>query len=168
MRSLKRRLNDDKASRRVTDPDLGPLFGDNPTKDDVASGIIYVCRSHSKHPLVVNNKRVVHKIGVTTDIKTRLSKTEEQATFLFAKVDLVASFELYNIDRKKMESLLHTVFESARLEIQIMDRWNKPYHPKEWYCVSLDTIQDAVQKLKDGTLLDYRFNIETGLLEQRN
>ena len=168
LKSFKARLYEEKTSRRITDPNLGPLFGDNPTKDDIASGIIYVCRSHSTHPLVVNNKRVVHKIGVTTDIKTRLSKTEEQATFLFAKVDLVASFELYNIDRKKMESLLHTVFESARLEIQIMDRWNKPYHPKEWYCVSLDTIQDAVQKLKDGTLLDYRFNIETGLLEKRN
>ena len=43
-----------------------------------------------------------------------------------------------------------------------MDRWNKPY-PQRMVFYS-DTIQDAVQ-LKDGTLLDYRFNIETGLLE---
>jgi hypothetical protein len=143
------------------------LFGDNPTTEDVPSGIIYVCRSHSTDPLIANNQSVVHKIGVTNDIKTRLSKTEEQATFLFAKVDKVASFELYNIERKKMEKLLHTVFDSARLEIEIMDRFNKPYRSREWFCVSLATIEDAVQKLKENTLLDYQFNIETGLLEKR-
>ena len=87
-------------------------------------------------------------------------------TFLFAKVDLVASFELYNVNRTKLETLLHKIFASARLEIEIPDRFGKPYRPKEWFCVTLEAIQDAVEKIKDGTITDYQFNIKTGSLEK--
>jgi hypothetical protein len=88
------------------------------------------------------------------------------AMFLFAKADLVASFKLYNINRNKLETLLHKIFAFARLEIEIPDRFGKPYRPKEWFCVTLDAIKDAVEKIKDGTITDYQFNIKTGLLEK--
>ena len=169
MRSLKRRLNDDKASRRITDLSMGPLFDDQPREDDEASGIIYVCRSKSNHPLIEENRNLIHKIGVTNkSIESRLSDTEDDPTFLLAKVDLVASFELYNINRNKLETLLHKIFASARLDIEIPDRFGKPYRPKEWFCVTLEVIQDAVKKIKEGTITDYRFNIKTGSLEKHS
>ena len=95
-----------------------------------------------------------------------LSGAKDAPTFLFAQADLVASFELYNINSKKLEALLHNFFASARLEIKIPDRFGRSYRPKEWFCVSLDTIQDAVEKLKEGSLTGYQFNVETGLLER--
>ena len=155
------------ASRRITELSMGPLFDGEPDDDDHASGIIYVCRSHSDHPLILKNKSVVHKIGVTgKSIENRLSRAEADPTFLFAKAKLVASFELYNIDRNKMETLLHKVFATARLEIEIPDRFGKVYQPKEWFCVPLASIQEAVEKLKDGSLIDYQYNLKTGLLEK--
>jgi hypothetical protein len=167
MRSLKRRLNDDKTSRRITDLNMGPLFDDQPKEDDQASGIIYVCRSQSDHPLIEENRNVIHKIGVTNkSIESRLSNAEDDPTFLLAKADLVTSFELYNVNRNKLETLLHKIFSSARLEIEIPDRFGKPYRPKEWFCVTLEVIQDAVEKIKDGTITDYQFNIKTGSLEK--
>ncbi|MDB4090442.1 GIY-YIG nuclease family protein [Pseudomonadales bacterium] len=167
MRSLKKRLWDDKASRRITDISMGPLFDDQPDEDDIASGSIYVCQSQSNHEAIKANRNNIHKIGVTgQDVKQRLSGAENDPTFLFAKVDLVASFELYNISKKNLEKLLHRVFASARLEIEIPDRFGKVYRPKEWFCVPLKTIQDAVEKLKNGSLVNYKFNIETGLLEK--
>jgi hypothetical protein len=167
MRSLKRRLNDDTASRRITDPSMGPLFDDQPEEGDQVSGIIYVCRSQSDHPLVEKNRNVIHKIGVTNkSIESRLSGAKDDPTFLFAKADLVASFELYHLNRNKLETLLHKIFASARLEIEIMDRFGKPYRPKEWFCVTLEVIQDAVEKIKDGTITDYQFKIKTGSLEK--
>ena len=167
MRSLKRRLNDDTTSRRITDLSKGPLFDDQPDEDDQVSGIIYVCRSQSDHPLIEENRNVMHKIGVTNkSIESRLSNAEDDPTFLFAKADLVASFELYNVNRTKLEALLHKIFSSARLEIEIPDRFGKPYRPKEWFCVTLEAIQDAVEKIKDGTIADYQFNIKTGSLEK--
>jgi hypothetical protein len=167
MHSLQKRLWDDKASRRITDLGMGPLFDDQPQEDDQASGIIYVCRSQSDHPLIEENRNVIHKIGVTNkSIESRLSDAEDDPTFLLAKADLVASFELYNINRNKLETLLHKIFASARLEIEIPDRFGKPYRPKEWFCVTLEVIQDAVEKIKDGTITDYQFNIKTGSLEK--
>lgn len=167
MHSLQKRLWDDKASRRITDLRMGPLFDDQPQEGDEASGIIYVCRSQSDHPLIKENRNVIHKIGVTNkSIESRLSDAEDDPTFLLAKVDLVASFKLYNLSRNKLETLLHKIFASARLEIEIPDRFGKPYRPKEWFCVTLEAIEDAVEKIKDGTITDYQFNIKTGLMEK--
>ena len=159
MHSLQKRLWDDKTSRRITNPDVGPLF--------VPSGTVYVCRSLSNDPFILKNKMFVHKIGVTKNsVSSRLSGAENDPTFLFAKADLVAEFELFNIDRKKMESLLHKVFESARIKINIPDRFGKPVKPKEWFLVTIDAIEEAILKLKDGSLVNYYFEVKTGTLEK--
>ena len=65
LRSLQRALNKDKASRRITEPDLGPLFSGEVSEEDLSSGIVYVVRSKSDHPFIAENRAVVHKIGVT-------------------------------------------------------------------------------------------------------
>lgn len=71
-----------------------------------------------------------------------------------------------DINRHKLETLLHKIFAAARLEIEIPDRFGKAYHPKEWFCVPLETIQHAVEKIKDGSIVDYRFNVDSGILEK--
>jgi hypothetical protein len=74
MRSLQRALNKDDAGRRITEPDAGPLFSDQPQEGDEASGTIYVLRSKSDHPMVVAHRDLVHKIGVTnTGVKQRIA-----------------------------------------------------------------------------------------------
>jgi hypothetical protein len=61
MRSLQRALHKDEAGRRITDPNAGPLFSDQHSDDDQDSGTIYVLRSKSDNPIVVQNRDVVHK-----------------------------------------------------------------------------------------------------------
>lgn len=167
LRSLQKRLWEDENGRRITDLSMGPLFDDQPQAGDIASGVIYVCRSRSDHPKIKENRTSIHKIGVTGgDPEDRLSGAEDDPTFLFAKADLVASFELFNINRNKLETILHKVFADARLEIEIPDRFGKPCRPQEWFCVPLETIKDAVDKIKDRTITKYQFNVKTGLLEE--
>ena len=73
MRSLQRQLHADPAGRRITDPDVGPLFGNSSTEGDLGSGTIYVLRSNSKDPRIVEHRDVIHKIGVTgNDVETRI------------------------------------------------------------------------------------------------
>ncbi|AKO64870.1 hypothetical protein VI34_04485 [Methylophilales bacterium MBRSG12] len=167
MHSLKKRLYEDENGRRITDVNIGPLFDDQPKEDDVQSGVIYVCRSKSDHPMIKANQNNIHKIGVTgRDAKQRVSGAENDPTFLFAKAELVATYELFNIERKKLEQLLHSIFASARIKIEIPDRFNKPYHPQEWFLVPLETIEEAIEKIKQGTILNYRFNLSSGALEE--
>ena len=167
MRSLQRALNKDDAGRRITEPTAGPLFSGQNADGDEPSGIIYVLRSKSDHPLVTENRELVHKIGVTnTDVGKRIAGAHLQPTFLMANVEVVATYELYNINRTKLENLLHRIFEPARLDIEIMDRFGRPVVPREWFLVPLFVIKDAVEKIKDGTISGVRYNPKTVAFEK--
>tara|TARA_R110002096_G_scaffold240751_4_gene432637 strand:+ start:203 stop:1414 length:1212 start_codon:yes stop_codon:yes gene_type:complete len=166
-RSLQRALNKDPAGRRISEPSAGPLFSGEYDEDDLAAGTIYVLRSKSDHPLVAENREIVHKIGVTGgDVKKRIANAIHDPTFLLSEVEVVATYELYNINRTKLENLLHSVLESARLEIQIKDRFGRPVVPREWFLVPLFVIDNVVEKLKDGTLKDYFYNTASAKLEK--
>jgi len=159
MRSLQRALNKDEAGRRITDPTAGPLFSDQTIDGDEASGIIYVLRSKSDHPMVAENRHLVHKIGVTNmSVEKRIAGAQLQPTFLMANVEIIATYELYNINRTKLENLIHRIFEPARLDIEIMDRFGRPVTPREWFLVPLFAINEAVEKIKDGTISKYTYD----------
>ena len=168
MLSLERALYKDDAGRRITDPTAGPLFSDQNADGDEASGTIYVLRSKSEHPLVTQNRELVHKIGVTnTTVEKRIAGANKEATFLMADVEIIATYELYNINRKKLENLIHRIFEPARLDIEIMDRFGTPVVPREWFLVPLFVIKDAVEKIKDGTITDYVYDANDASLKLR-
>ncbi len=124
LRSLQRALNKDKASRRITEPDLGPLFSDAEEADDLPTGYIYVLRSKSEHPFIAEHRSVIHKIGVTGgDVKSRIVSAKKDPTYLLADVEIVATFKLANINRKRLEALLHKFFGKARLDLELKDRF---------------------------------------------
>jgi len=162
LRSLQRALNKDPASRRILEVSAGPLFADGQEVEDLASGTIYVLRSKSDHPLVSENREIVHKIGVTgSSVEKRIANAQNEPTFLLADVEIAATYELFNINRQKLESLLHKFFEPARLEIQITDRFGKPVVPREWFLVPLFIVDDVVDKIRDGTIGEYRYARDT-------
>lgn len=168
MRSLQRALNKDDAGRRITDPSAGPLFSGEQAEGDQASGIIYVLRSKSDHPTVAGNRALVHKIGVTNaDVAQRIAGARLQPTFLMADVEIVATYKLFNISRTKLEYLIHRIFDPARLDIEIKDRFGNPVVPREWFLVPLAAINDAVEKIKDGTITGYVYDPKVARLVQR-
>ena len=158
-RSLQRALYKDEAGRRITEPSAGPLFAGESDDEDIASGTIYVLRSKSDHPLVTANRDVLHKIGVTGgDITRRLANARLDPTFLMAEVEVVATYTLYNINRVKLENLIHRIFAPAQLDIEIKDRFGNPVVPREWFLVPRFVVDDAVERIKDGTITDYIYN----------
>ncbi|TBF89167.1 GIY-YIG nuclease family protein [Rhizobium leguminosarum] len=159
MRSLQRSLNKDDAGRRISDPIAGPLFSGQQTDGDTESGTIYVLRSQSDHPVVVANRDVVHKIGVTNmTVEQRIAGARLQSTYLLADVEVVATYKLFNINRSKLEHVLHRVLSPARLDLTIKDRFGNPVKPEEWYLVPLHIIDDAVEKVKDGSITGYEYD----------
>ena len=87
-----------------------------------------------------------------------------QPTFLMADVDIVATYELYNINRTRLENLIHRIFAAARLEIEIKDRFGQPVIPKEWFLVPLFAVDEAVKRIKDGTIAGYVYDPKTAKL----
>lgn len=159
MRSLQKALTSDDAGRRIDDPIAGPLFADQLQDGDEASGTIYVLRSMSDHPMVAAHRELVHKIGVTSNgVKQRIAGARMQPTFLFADVEVVATYELFNINRSKLENLIHRIFGSARFDVEILDRFGRAVVPREWFMVPLFVIDEAVERIRDRTIIDYRYD----------
>ena len=81
-----------------------------------------------------------------------------------ADVELVASYRLYNVDRGKLERLIHRIFDSVRLDVEIEDRFGNPVVPREWFLVPLAAINDAVEKIVDGTITKYAYDAKSAAL----
>ena len=162
LRSLATELYKDQHGRRITDPSPGVLFGGEPGSTDVGTGTIYVLRSLSTDPNVAPHKNVLHKIGVTsTSVERRIANAPNDATYLLAPVEIVASYELFNINSTKLENMLHRYFDAARAEITIPDRFGKPVQPREWFFVSLSAIREVVKRLEDGSITRSRYDPST-------
>lgn len=164
-RSLERALYKDETGRRLTDTDMGPLFGDAPEPDDIETGTIYVLRSLSTHPFVAEHRELVHKIGVTGGkVETRIAGAEKDATYLLADVEVVATYRLHNLNRTKLENIFHRLFGAVQIELTIEDRFGHPVKPREWFLVPLHVIDEAVQRIRDGSITSVAYDPKTARL----
>jgi hypothetical protein len=168
LRSLQKALWKDETGRRLTSPSMGPLFTDEPEPEDIESGTIYVLRSLSTHPYVTEHRELIHKIGVTGGkVETRISGADKDATYLLAGVDVVATYKLHNINRVRMENLFHRIFSSAQIDISIDDRFGNPVKPREWFLVPLHVIDEAVEKIRDGSITEVYYDTTLASLVRR-
>ena len=158
-RSLERALYKDETGRRLTDPDMGPLFGDTPEPDDIETGTIYVLRSLSSHPFIAKHRELIHKIGVTSGkVETRIAGAHKDATYLLADVEVVATYKLHNLNRTKLENIFHRLFGAAQLDLTIEDRFGNPVKPKEWFLVPIHVIDEAVQHIQNGSITKFVYD----------
>ena len=167
LRSLQKALWKDETGRRLTSTNMGPLFDDQPEPEDIESGTIYVLRSQSTHPYVAEHRELIHKIGVTGGkVETRISGADKDATYLLAGVEVIATYKLHNINRVKMENLFHRIFSSAQIDISIDDRFGNPVKPREWFLVPLQVIDEAVERIKDGTISGVVYDAKTAKFQK--
>ncbi|MCW2368831.1 GIY-YIG nuclease family protein [Sphingobium sp. B11D3D] len=175
-RSFQKSLYRDTSARRISDPEAGPLFvreerspfTGQTEEDDLASGTIYVLRSKSDNPTVAAHRDILHKIGVTGgDVNKRVANARLDPTFLLADVEVVATYTLFNVNRVKLENVIHRIFAPAQLNIEIKDRFGNPVVPREWFLVPRFVIDDAVEKIKDGTITGYIYDVQSARLTPR-
>lgn len=165
LRSLQRALYKDGVGRRLTEPDFGPLFSEAWTEGDVESGTIYILRSLSNLPFVTENRKLIHKIGVTGGkVEKRIANAANDATYLLADVEVVATYKLAGINRTKLEGIFHRIFAPAQLNLTIHDRFGRPVQPKEWFLVPLHVIDEAVRRIRDGSITNFAYDPKTASL----
>ncbi len=168
LRSLSRSLYPDgntPVGRRLLKVDAGPLFGGTAEPDDIETGTIYVLRSQSSHPFVEEHRELTHKIGVTGGkVETRIAGAENDATYLLAGVDVIAEYKLHNIKCSRMENIFHRLFAAGHLDLTIPDRFGNPVRPREWFLVPLQVIDEAVQRIIDGSITAYTYDPATASL----
>ena len=164
LRSLVRAMYKDETSRIITDTTSGPLFDD---KEENQTGIIYVLRSKSELPEIKPIRDAIIKIGVTgEDVKKRIANAAKEATYLLGDVEIIDEYKLYNINRRKLERLLHRIFADAQLTVTIKDRFGNPYVPKEWFMVPPAAVAQAVELIQSGDIHTHSYDRRNAVFQK--
>ncbi len=168
MRSLQRALYEKhRNGRRVTTTDLGPLFGNTLEDGDIASGTIYVLRSLSEQPEIAAIRDSLHKIGVTGGrVEDRIANAKADPTYLYAPVEVVREWPLANVNRRKLEQVIHRVFSAAQLQISLPGYPGRLVQPREWFVVPLLVVDEAVRRIQDGSITGFTYKPSLAALKQ--
>jgi hypothetical protein len=154
MQSLASNLYKD--GRRVTEPNVITLQRMG-LEADTKMGYVYVLRSLSADEQLAPFASV-HKIGFTTrTVDGRLASAEGDATFLGASVERVAMYKLPAVAAQQVESLLHTFFASARLDIWFEREGKVVAEANEWFDVPREVIDEAVDLINAETVGLYEY-----------
>ena len=159
LRSLARELYKD--GRRVTEHE-DRLMDDlnNITDEDGQTGFIYILRSLNTDPQITSLKDL-YKIGFSTvPVKERVKNAADDPTYLMAPVHIVETFECYNLNPQKLELLLHKFFGWVCFEVDVFDLALKRITPREWFIAPLPVIEEAVELIISGEIIDYVYDDE--------
>lgn len=119
----------------------------NSNIENIAMGSIYVLKSES-HDAQITNIPNLYKIGVTTgDLKKRLANAENESTYLYAPVKIVAEYEVYNFSARKLETTLHHALDEKQLDIEIQAPNGKYIKPREWFIVDLTELERIINEI---------------------
>lgn len=91
-------------------------------------------------------------------VEQRIAGARLQPTFLMADVEIVATYDLFNISRTKLEKLIHRALGPAQLEIAIPDRFGNMVVPREWFLVPIFVIDEVVARIRDGSITSYLYD----------
>ncbi len=145
--------------------EIEEAVGEAAEDEDLESGTIYVVRSKSDHPTIAAHRDLIDKIGVTGgSVEARIAAAANDATYLLAEVEVVATYKLFNINRAKLEAVLHRVFAAARIDLTIGDRFGRPVQPRQWFLIPLSVIDEAVQRVRDNSIIGYSYDPSTASL----
>jgi hypothetical protein len=135
--------------------------------NDQVSGYIYVLRSRSEDPQIAAIQDL-HKIGFTRDsVEKRIKNAEKSPTYLMAPVDVVASYRTYNMKASALENLLHRIFAEVRLDLTQADRNGCDYDPSEWFVVPRVVIDQAIELIISGDIVDFAYDAAARKLVHR-
>lgn len=112
----------------------------------ITTGYIYVVKYAGKDERFLKMENL-YKIGYAKDIEKRLANTENESTYLYSPVKLVTSYEIQNIDARKVETYLHHALADKRLELSLISASGKEITVNEWFAVSLDEVSKLVQEM---------------------
>jgi hypothetical protein len=126
--------------------------------DDVLNGYIYILKSKSNDRNILEFPDL-HKIGyTTTSVTNRIKNARKEATYLFADVEIIATYRCLNVKTSSIENLIHTFFKEVRVEFDIIDSNGTKFKPLEWFSVPLDVISQAISIITSENIENYYFD----------
>jgi len=117
---------------------------------DQLTGYIYVLKSLSANP-AISSVENLYKIGFsTTTVQDRIAHAELEPTYLNDKVEIVATWQAYNLSVAKFETLIHQLFNEVRFQVKVGE-----HTPSEWFVVPYPVIKKAINCMIKGIPVSY-------------
>ncbi|SUX44496.1 GIY-YIG nuclease family protein [Chryseobacterium indoltheticum] len=127
-------------------------------EEDIHSGWIYVLKSKSTNTQIVNIKDL-YKVGFASNsVDERIKNARYEATYLFADVQKVATYKVYNRNADKLEALLHRFFGNACLDIDLFNEKGQRLNPREWFVVPFEVIEETIQLILNENIVNYEYD----------
>ncbi len=160
LRSLSAQLY--KHGKRVSEYDENNLEGLYKINEkDEKSGYIYILESLSSDEKIATIKNL-YKIGYsTTHVKERIKNAVNEPTYLKAPVRIVSIYETYNMNTQKFEQIIHKFFGKVCLSIDVFGDDKKRYTPREWFVLPLEVIEQAIELIITGEIINYKYDVHT-------
>lgn len=144
-------------SRRVVSPEAGPLYEG---QELPVTGCIYVARTRSTDPALLELRDHIVKVGSTTGkASERISSAAVDPTFLLADAEIIAEYETRGVPPSKIEGLLHRFFAGACINVTIPDRFGRGVDPREWFFVSPQAVEEAIRLIATKSLHMYSYEV---------
>ena len=135
--------------------------------EDIVTGYIYVLRSLSEKPEIACVKDL-YKIGFSTNkVEERIANAANEPTYLMAPVEIVASYKVINLNSQKFEDIIHKVLKSVQMNIKVYDGDGVEHQPREWFVVPFSIVENIIQRVLDGTIVNYIYNPKQQCLEKQ-
>jgi hypothetical protein len=127
-------------------------------EEDIQSGWIYVLKTKSTNSQIVNIKDL-YKVGFASNsVDERIKNAKHEATYLYADVQKVATYKVYNRNADKLESLLHRFFANACLDIDLFNEKGQRLNPREWFVVPFEVIEETIQLILNENIVNYEYD----------
>ena len=137
------------------------------TSDDIVTGYIYVLSSLSDDPDIKEVKNL-YKIGFTSNtVEERIANAENEPTYLMAPVKVEATYKVVNMNSQKFEDLVHQILMAVQFQVTVYDENGNEHQPQEWFVVPLPIVDVIIQKIMDGSIVNYTYNPLKECLEKR-
>ena len=144
------------AGRRILSPNTEEEIV--PILEHETMGYLYILRSLSTNPdlkLIPN----LFKIGLTEGlVEDRIRNAKNDPTYLMSEVVIVQKYRVANITPNFFETVLHRLFDNVRLSIEVADRNGIFKQPKEWFSVPYVVIDQAMNLIITGEIVDYVYD----------
>ncbi len=160
--------------------DIGYFFYSGPYADDVLQvldpaekTILHIPNVNSRESTKDKMREVEHTIealgewqGVDEATGFQLVKRPDGQVLRIADLvdEVVATYRLAGINRTRMEKLFHRLFEPAKLDVTINNRFGHPVQPREWFLVPLFVIEEAVARIRDGSITRFAYDPQAAAL----
>lgn len=137
------------------------------TSDDFVTGYVYVLSSLSDDPDIKEVKNL-YKIGFTSNtVEERIANAEDEPTYLMAPVKVEATYKVVNMNSQKFEDLVHQILMAVQFQVTVYDENGNEHQPQEWFVVPLPIVDVIIQKIMDGSIVNYTYNPLKECLEKR-